>query len=221
MNSIFESGAHKKLEGEIFRFLKSHKFEFSEYEINNPRSVGNAIEKTISKQFPNIISKTNIKYSDYSDASSRKAMEDFAFNSEGNFYKVDVMSHREDTKFNMPNLTSVKRLSDFYENSKNYFVIFLIRYSVNINELDIREVLVTPIEFLSWECLTLGALGWGQIQIKNSKNIKVHQCSRKLWMLQLCNHLLNNFYPKQAKNIKKREGRFKEVEDFWEKQQEG
>ena len=28
----------------------------------------------------------------------------------------------------------------------------------------IDKVLFVPLEFLSWDCLTLGALGWGQIQ---------------------------------------------------------
>ena len=36
---------------------------------------------------------------------------------------------------------------------------------------------------LDWSCLTVGALGWGQIQIKNSNNIVIsEQYTKKQWM---------------------------------------
>lgn len=39
-------------------------------------------------------------------------MADIAFKDRDDFYYVvDVKTHREDTKFNMPNLTSVERLA--------------------------------------------------------------------------------------------------------------
>jgi hypothetical protein len=36
---------------------------------------------------------------------------------------VDVKTHREETAFNMPNLTSVDRLARFYEDDANFFVM--------------------------------------------------------------------------------------------------
>ena len=32
-------------------------------------------------------------------------------------------------------------------------------------DIQVQKVHFVPIEFLSWDCLTIGALGWGQIQI--------------------------------------------------------
>ncbi len=46
-------------------------------------------------------------------------MADLAFqDQQGFYYVVDVKTHRTDTKFNMPNLTSVERLARFYEDDK-------------------------------------------------------------------------------------------------------
>ena len=52
---------------------------------------------------------------EYSSSFARRAMADIAFTDvDGFYYVVDVKTHRADTKFNMPNLTSVDRLSRFY-----------------------------------------------------------------------------------------------------------
>jgi hypothetical protein len=60
-----------------------------------------------------------------------------------------------------------------------------------------------PIEFLSWDCLTIGALGWGQIQIADA--IKIDWgCSRRKWMVRLCDVMLD-FYPREIDKIRERE----------------
>jgi hypothetical protein len=72
-----------------------------------------------------------------------------------------------------------------------------------------------PIEFLSWTCLTIGALGWGQIQIANANNIVVnHAYSRKKWMLELCD-VLFEFYPREIEKVKGRIEYFNEVKKRW------
>lgn len=63
--------------------------------------------------------------------------------------------------------------------------------------------------------MTIGALGWGQIQIANSNQITLKpQYSRKKWMLEMCDALLL-FYPKEIAKIEGRIGRFEEVKDAW------
>ena len=71
----------------------------------------------------------------------------------------------------MPNLTSVRRLSRFYEDDKNYFVVLMVAYNVEDLRAIIQDVTFVPIEFLGWDCLTVGALGWGQIQIANNRQL--------------------------------------------------
>ena len=77
-----------------------------------------------------------------------------------------------------------------------------------------------PIEFLDWDCLTIGALGWGQIQIANANQVRVrHGYSRKRWMLQLCNAMME-FYPREIGKIRSRMARFTDVKAYWESKQD-
>ena len=112
-------------------------------------------------------------------------MADLAFtDKEGIYSVVDVKTHREETRFNMPNLTSVERITRFYESDTNVFAVMLIRYSIEGIRLTVSEVIFSPIEFLDWDCLTVGALGWGQVQIADAKEIRVKErYSRRRWML--------------------------------------
>ena len=73
-----------------------------------------------------------------------------------------------------------------------------------------------PIEFLGWDCLTIGALGWGQIQIANANNINIVQgYSRKQWMLGLCDAMLD-FYPREIAKITDRIGYIESVRQSWQ-----
>ncbi|MFN0199105.1 MAG: hypothetical protein ACKVT0_20340, partial [Planctomycetaceae bacterium] len=136
------------------------------------------------------------------------------------YYVVDVKTHRLSTKFNMPNLTSVERLSRFYEDDKNHFVLLMIDYDIEGIRALVENVIFVPIEFLGWDCLTIGALGWGQIQIANSNFITVNPgYSRKKWMIELCDTLLE-FYPKEITKIDKRIAHFQKIRAQWEKRSE-
>ena len=86
---------------------------------------------------------------DYSSSFARRAMADLAFTDKDDFYYiVDVKTHRLDTKFNMPNLTSVERISRFYEDDKNHFVILNVAYNISGSTAKIKKVTFAPIEFL-------------------------------------------------------------------------
>lgn len=145
-------------------------------------------------------------------------MADIAFTDQADlYYVVDVKTHRLETKFNMPNLTSVERLARFYEDDRNCYVMLMVAYHV-VSGLRIRveRVNFVPIEFLSWDCLTIGALGWGQIQIANANNIMLnHGYSRKKWMLELCD-ILFEFYPREIEKIGGRIKYFKEIQKRWQ-----
>ena len=148
-------------------------------------------------------------------------MADLAFtDKDGFYYVVDVKTHRLDTKFNMPNLTSVERLSRFYEEDKNYFCLLKVDYKINGTRAEIVKVTFAPIEFFDWDCLTIGALGWGQIQIANANVVKIMpKNSRKKWMLELCDIMLD-FYPKEIGKIGERIDHFKKIRKIWEKKSE-
>lgn len=177
------------------------------------RAAGDAIEGIIAEKF-NLFLGDWCK--EYSSNFARRAMADIAFKDKEGFYCViDVKTHREDTKFNMPNLTSVERLARFYEDDMNIFALILAKYALDGNRVIVTDVQFCPIEFLGWDCLTIGALGWGQIQISNSNHVIINRgFSRKAWMLTLCDTMLE-FYPKEILKINERMGRFQEIKAYW------
>ena len=180
---------------------------------SSPRAVGDAIQHILSDNFESILGDFCAEYSaDF----ARRAMADLAFTDpDGLYYVVDVKTHRTDTRFNMPNLTSVERLSRFYQDDRNYFVILIVSYELSGSRVEASNVRFVPVEFLMWDCLNIGALGWGQIQIANSNNINIApQYSRRTWMIELCDNVLD-FYPREIGKINDRITHFQQVREFW------
>ncbi len=217
-SSFFYNGHYKELAGKLKDYINSMPEFLSAQTARSTRAAGDAIEGLIAEKFDMLLGDW---CKEYSSSFARRAMADIAFKDKEDFYCiVDVKTHREDTKFNMPNLTSVERLSRFYEDDKNVFVLIMVRYRLDGNRVLATKVTFVPIEFLNWDCLTVGALGWGQIQIANSNRIIVNEgFSRKQWMLTLCDTMLE-FYPKEVLKIQDRIGRFEDVKSYWEKKKD-
>lgn len=90
-------------------------------------------------------------------------------------------------------------------------MVLLVKYAA----ATIQEVLFVRIEHLAWDCLTIGALGWGQIQIANASRIVVDlSLTKRDWMLQLCDVMLA-FYPHEIEKITDRISYFGKVRQFW------
>lgn len=210
---IFYTDVYKDIERKVQELLNGHEEFLSPNTARSTRAAGDAIEDILGGAFDAILGDLCAEYSaDF----ARRAMADIAFKGMDNFYYVvDVKTHRTDTKFNMPNLTSVQRLSRFYEDDTNYFVLLMVSYHLEGTEAAITNVRFVPVEFLGWDCLTIGALGWGQIQIANSNYITVNPYySRKKWMIELCDVMIE-FYPKEITKINERIEHFKELRDYW------
>jgi hypothetical protein len=219
MKSSFFYDRHYELVSErIKQYINSAPVFLSSQTAGSTRAAGDAIQSLIAEKFDTFLGEW---CKEYSSNFARRAMADVAFTDKEGFYcVVDVKTHRVDTKFNMPNLTSVERLSRFYEDDNNIFAVIMVKYVLDGNKVNATEVTFVPIEFLDWDCLTVGALGWGQIQIADSNRIMVnHAYSRKRWMLSLCDVMLD-FYPKEISKIKERQLHFQEVKTFWEKKED-
>ncbi|HUT04802.1 MAG TPA: hypothetical protein VM163_13025 [bacterium] len=211
---IFSTNRFEEIAKRTKEFLNAHENFLSPSTARSTRAVGDAIEGILGDHFQSILGED---CAEYSANFARRAMADLAFkDSDGLYYVVDVKTHREDTKFNMPNLTSVERLARFYEDDANYFALILVNYRLEGTHAVVSEVTFAPIEFLDWDCLTVGALGWGQIQITNSNYISVRpRYSRKAWMLELCDIMLE-FYPKEIGKIEARIEYFQKVKQRWQ-----
>lgn len=212
-SEIFYTDQYVKIQEAIKHFLNAQEDFLSPRTIGSPRAVGDAIQDLLSEHFQRLLGDV---CAECSTDFARRAMADVAFiDRAGIYYVVDVKTHRTDTKFNMPNLTSVERLARFYESDSNCFVVLFVSYTIEGHRAVISEVRFVPIEFLGWDCLTIGALGWGQIQIANSNYITLKpQYSRKAWMLEMCDAMLH-FYPKEIAKIDKRINRFEQVKNAW------
>jgi hypothetical protein len=213
-SSLYYEGHYQELASKIKAYINASQDFLSPQTADSPRAVGDALESLVAEKFSIFLGDW---CSEYSSDFARRAMADMAFTDKEGYYSViDVKTHRKDTRFNMPNLTSVERLARFYESDTNVFTIMMIRYSIEGTAVTVSEVLFSPIEFLEWECLTIGALGWGQIQIANSNDIRViDRYSRKKWMLQLC-EVMSEFYPREIDKIRDRIDRFNTIREHWE-----
>lgn len=214
-SAIFNNSVERlAIESRIKEFLNSATDVLTAETAASPRAAGDAIQGLLSANFETLLGPQNC--SDYSESFARRAMADLAFKDPtGKYYVVDVKTHRTSTKFNMPNLTSVERLARFYEEENNYFVILMVSYDIEDIKITVDKVHFIPVEFLDWECLTLGALGWGQLQIANSNIIKINNTqTRREWMLTMCDELLQ-FYPKEINKIGERIHYFERIKENW------
>lgn len=217
-SSFYYEGHYLRVAAKIKDYINSSQDFLSRRTAHSPRAVGDALEALVAEKFDAFLGNW---CREYSSDFARRAMADLAFTDKEGFYSVvDVKTHREDTQFNMPNLTSVQRLARFYESDTNVFCLIVVRYSIEGDRVISSEVLFLPIEFLDWNCLTIGALGWGQIQIANSNDIRIVKgCSRRRWMLQLCD-AVDEFYPKEIVKIQDRIDRFAAVRNHWKSKED-
>jgi len=218
-SQIFYGDAYKAIEDNLKSFFNNYPDFLTKDTVSSPRATGDAIQHILEENFQDILGDV---CSDYSANFARRAMADLAFTDrEDLYYVVDVKTHRLETKFNMPNLTSVERLSRFYEDDRNCYVLLMLAYNIVSGfHAQIEKVHFVPIEFPSWDCLTIGALGWGQMQIANANNIIVKPgYSRKQWMLELCDTLFE-FYPREVEKAQRSIAYFEEVKKRWEEKPE-
>ncbi len=197
-SKIFHSSQYKKIQTDI----KNRLNKFSREELGIARTVresGDRISNAVTKEASDILKKISTKFT---ASEGSKAMEAFTFWDQDRLeYHVDIITHRIEAKFSMPNITSVDRLQKLYEADKAFFITSVIDYSTNSKKDNVSRVTMVPIEFLSWKCLRIGSLGTGQLQIKKASEIVVDtRKTRKDWMLEFADNLLD-FYINQSKKI--------------------
>lgn len=178
----------------------------NEGKMNEPRVVADNVQAICKQEFIHCF-KEGIIASDFSDDLSRRSMGDIGVTDcDGATYYIDVKTHNNGTDFNMPNLTSIDRLSKFYSvfSPDNYFLILMVEYAVNTTGVNFHSVKLFPIENLSWSCLRIGALGKGQIQITDSNRIIINpDLTRKDWMSEFYQKV-DDYYDKEIKKAQAR-----------------
>lgn len=211
--SIFDQPFASDLPTQILGLLNESAEDMGLRATASPRTVGDRTQEFLAEKLIGLLPRELV--GNYTADFSRRAMADLAFtDTEKNYYVVDVKTHCITTKFNMPNLVSVERLTRFYEDSKNYFCILIVGYELIDDVWRFTECSFVPIEHLDWSCLTIGALGWGQLQIANANRISIAPATRRNWMLTLCEALLH-FYPREIEKVEGRIRYFIEAKERW------
>ena len=108
---IFSGQAFVAIERETLDLLNAQSDFLTPSTLESTRAAGDAIQDILARNFDGVLGDWA---SEYSTDFARRAMADLAFRDvDGNYYVIDVKTHRRSTKFNMPNLTSVERLTRF------------------------------------------------------------------------------------------------------------
>ena len=116
---LFYTDEYKAIEESILRLLNFQPDFLTASTAGSTRAAGDAIQDILARHFQALLG--NI-CAEYSSSFARRAMADLAFRDvDGLYYLIDVKTHRLDTTLNMPNLTSVRRLTRLYEDDTNYF----------------------------------------------------------------------------------------------------
>lgn len=165
----------------LYRILKDAKLKIDPKLANHQRACAELIEEFVQDNLIRCIPNT-IK--SYEEAKTAKALADIScYDEEDNYYAFDVKTHNV-AKWGMPNIVSYKKLDKFYKESKNFFVLILVNYSVDSDGIISPDdkLTVCLIESIPWKFLTVqGTLG--QIQIINSNKYSVLPAPfRPAWM---------------------------------------
>ena len=121
------------------------------------------------------------------EAKSKRSIEDVGLiTTDYDDIKIDIKTHDAKSELSMPNLISISRLKKFYGNDRNLLLYIFVKYINYGHSVQILNVQVKSVEQLDWECLTIGNLGKGQLQVRNMDEISFqNHMTRKDWMERL------------------------------------
>jgi hypothetical protein len=116
----------------------------------------------------------------------------------------------QDEGFSMPNLISIKRLNKLLQDDTNELAYIFVDYKRHDGKVMIENIIIKYIWELDWSILRIGALGKGQLQIKDAnQQLKFTNIGRKKWIERLKNEAIS-FYETELNKTKK------EIK-FWKK----
>jgi len=196
---------YTRIEESLKEFLLQYSFTIDEMG-TSPRSIGDKVQEVITSNFPvicrNVAKTSGIQFIDKAEF-TRRAFADAALFMGDKYFAFDVKTRNIEAGFHMPNIKSVERLARFYTSNANILVIISVDYQLNLKDptkpINFQEIIVAPIEQVSWQCLRFGKLGYGLIQVEPNQPIVINrQQSREEWM-RLFFHKLNLFYKGELK----------------------
>ena len=187
------------LNSEIEKLLKNSLTDFELSESFGHRSVGDKIESDCVEIVKNSF------LNDFRKSKSKRSIDDFSLLFKDKSDMFDVKTHfiQSEKGFSMPNLISVKRLKRVLENQNQSLSYIFVDYTRENGIVKIENVYIKYIWELDWSILGIGALGKGQLQIKDAnKQIVFIDMGKDKWF-DILKVKVVEFYKKEIKKIEK------------------
>lgn len=184
---------------QLQELLKSKLKNFNLSDSFGHRAVGDKLEADVS----NIIGE--ILINEFRNPKSKRSIDDFSLVSGNKISLFDVKTHFVQSKkgFSMPNLISVKRLKQLLENASQSLSYIFIDYKRENGNVLIEDIHIKYVWELDWSILGIGALGKGQLQIKNAnKSLVFTNIGKDAWF-EILKISVVEFYKKEIIKINK------------------
>jgi hypothetical protein len=150
----------------IKELLNQNLVDFELVDGGMQRTVGDLIENKISDILFNSTSELITEKRE----PSKKSIEDVTLVSGNVLYYVDPKTHDTNSDFSMPNLTSIDKIKKLFSSDEQELIYVFVSYELNDGMVVISDIKVFFIWELDISILGVGALGKGQLQIKNANN---------------------------------------------------
>lgn len=186
----------------ISNILKEEMSNFVIAEGSEQRSVGDIIEFQIKNILMGLVATGLV--ADCVEPRSKKSIEDVTLiGHDGVKYYIDPKSHNVNSKFSMPNLTSVEKLRKLLSNNDKELVYVFVSYEVIGQNVNITSIDVKYVWELSFAMLRIGSLGKGQLQISDmNKDLKFTEIGKQEWFEEL-KSVVRDYHTQRIKQIEK------------------
>ena len=186
----------------ISNILKEEMSNFVIAEGSEQRSVGDIIEFKIKNILMGLVATGLV--ADCVEPRSKKSIEDVTLiGHDGVKYYIDPKSHNVNSKFSMPNLTSVEKLRKLLSSNDKELVYVFVSYEVIGQNVNITSIDVKYVWELSFAMLRIGSLGKGQLQISDmNKDLKFTEIGKQEWFKEL-KGVVDKYHDQRIKQIEK------------------
>jgi len=164
------------------------------------RTVGDLIESKVSEI---LFNSTSDLISEKIAPRSKKSIEDVTLVSNGVSYYIDPKTHDINSEFSMPNLTSVQKIKKLFDTTDKELIYVFVSYAITEGMVIISDIKVFFLWELDISILGVGALGKGQLQIKNANNNLVFTEKGKVGWYGDFKFLMQEFLKKQLIKVNK------------------
>lgn len=189
--------AIKKL---VKQLLEENLVDFELVNGGMQRTVGDLIENKISDILFNSDSEL---ITEKREPRSKKSIEDVTLVSGGVLYYIDPKTHDTNSDFSMPNLTSIDKIKKLFSSDEQELIYVFVSYGLENGMVVISDIKVFFIWELDISILGIGALGKGQLQIKNANNELVFTNKGKQEWFEDFKKLVHEYLKKQITKTNK------------------